>query len=67
MRSDRTTAQKALKTLVDSKLVSREQRNLERGGYIYLYKVLDREEIKRKMIKDIDLWTDSAKKGVKSW
>lgn len=67
MGADRTTVQKALKTLINKNLVSRKQMNLENGGYIYLYKTMEKQEIKRRMTKDIDSWTESAKREVDSW
>jgi predicted transcriptional regulator len=67
MGVDRTTIQKALKILIDSKLVLRKQRNLDNGGYIFLYDAQDKEEIKQRMIKDIGCWTKNAKNEVESW
>jgi predicted transcriptional regulator len=67
MRVDRTTVQKALKNLIDSELVSRKQKNLKNGGYIFIYITQEREEIKARMIKDIENWTRNAKNEVESW
>ena len=49
MELERTTIQKAIKNLVEKGLTKRTQKNLSRGGYIFLYKPNNKEEIKSKM------------------
>ena len=49
MELERTTIQKAIKNLVEKGLTKRAQKNLSRGGYIFLYKPNNKEEIKSKM------------------
>mgnify|MGYP006282876135 CR=1 FL=1 len=52
MEVDRTTVQKAIKSLVDKNVVIRLQQNLDKGGYIFRYSVKDKEVLKNR-IKDI--------------
>jgi predicted transcriptional regulator len=49
MKLERTTIQKAIKNLVEKGLAKRIQKNLSKGGYIFLYKPNNKEEIKSKM------------------
>ena len=49
MELERTTIQKAIKNLVEKGLAKRTQKNLFRGGYIFLYKPNNKDEIKSKM------------------
>ena len=52
MKIDRTTVQKAIKNLVENDIVLRLQENLDKGGYIFRYRIRDKDVI-RKRIKDI--------------
>jgi len=49
MELERTTIQKAIKNLVEKGLAKKTQKNLSRGGYIFLYKPNNKDEIKSKM------------------
>lgn len=57
---DRTTIQKSLKKLLEKKIVDRRQNNLDNGGYIFLYSVKRKEELKEQMKGIINEWKDSA-------
>ena len=46
---ERTTVQKAIKSLVEKGIAKRAQKNLSGGGYIFLYKPNNKDEIKSKM------------------
>ncbi len=64
MDLERTTVQKAVKNLVDKNLVRKLQKNLEKGGYMYLYKANEKNEIKQKMKKIIHNWYLVAEKEI---
>ena len=53
---DRTTVQKAIKVLLKKGLVRRFQKNLTKGGYMYLYEVSRKDEIKKEMKRIISNW-----------
>ena len=61
---DRTTVQKAVKRLVELDLVKRFQQNLEKGGYIFLYQINNKKEIKDKLINIITAWYENVKEGI---
>ncbi len=63
---DRTTVQKAIKSLLEKNLVKRSQKNLVRGGYIFLYSVKDKEEIKKRIIDIIEKWHNTAVEKIKN-
>jgi len=64
MSLERTTVQKAIKSLLDRKLVKRRQKNLPRGGYIFFYRVNNKEEIKEKMKRTVYEWYKSVEKEI---
>lgn len=53
---DLSTIQRALKNLNDKNLVIRSQNNLAGGGYVYFYKINDKQFIKESMMKIINEW-----------
>ena len=64
MNLERTTVQKAIKTLVGKNLVKRMQKNLERGGYIYYYSVENKDEIKKRMKSIVHDWYKMVEKEI---
>jgi len=62
---DRTTVQKALKSLLEKNLIRRIQKNLVRGGYVFLYSMKDKEEIKKRVIEIIERWYNAAVEKIK--
>ena len=64
MKLDRTTIQKAIKKLVDTKLVNRIQRNIPNGGYTFLYIIKDKKEIKDKIKKVVHKWCKGIEEAI---
>ena len=64
MNLERTSIQKAVKTLLSKNLVKRFQMNLSGGGYTYLYKIENRNEIKSRMKKIVHDWYKSVEKEI---
>ena len=46
MKLDRTTVQKAIKKLAEKNIVLRLQTNLEKGGYMFIYRIKNKDELK---------------------
>ena len=63
-RLERTTIQKAIKTLVEKRLVNRRQKNLPKGGYIFLYEPSDKEEIKNRMKEVARRWYKNVEASI---
>lgn len=64
MELDRTTIQKSVKNLLDKGLVKRIQRNISGGGYTFLYKINDKNEIKYKIKKVIRKWSKGVEESI---
>ena len=56
---DRTTMQKAMKKLVLQDLVGKHQVNLDHGGYVFVYKLKNKELLKQKMSSIVNGWYSS--------
>ncbi len=67
LKKDRTTIQKSLKILVDKGLIFRESKCCVKGkrGRYFVYRSLEREEIKIKVLESIDKWYEGLKESVK--
>lgn len=57
---DRTTIQKSLKKLLEKGIVDRRQNNLDNGGYVFLYSIKQKDELKIQMKSIINDWKDSV-------
>lgn len=66
MKLERTTVQKAIKNLVEKNIVSRKQENLDKGGYIFFYKIHKKEEIKYMLKKIVNDWHRKVEKFIDS-
>ncbi len=64
---ERSTVQKSLKNLLSNSLVSRSQTNMSRGGYVFRYKSIGRQEIKKRIMQTIESWNRRVEKEVMSW
>jgi len=64
---DRTTLQKVLKRFVENDLVIRYQENLDNGGYIFVYKIKDKEVLKKRIYAAIEKWHVAAKSAIDKW
>ena len=64
MKLDRTTIQKAIKNLVDKKIVKRTQQNISGGGYTFLYTLLDKKELKEKIKGVVKRWCEGVEKSI---
>lgn len=64
MELDRTTIQKAIRCLVDKKLVNRKQKNISGGGYTFLYTIINRKQIKNRVKKTVRNWCKGIEESI---
>ncbi len=64
LQKDRSTIQRAVKSLADKKLIIRKQYNLETGGYIFTYRCIRKAFLKEKMKKTLDDFHESVEKAI---
>jgi len=69
LKKDRTTIQKSLKILVDKELIFRESKCCVQGkrGRYFVYRSLDRQEIRKRVLTNIDKWYEGLQESVKSF
>lgn len=62
-----TTSQKTVKKLYEKNIIKRSQKNLENGGYTYVYTAYSKAHI-RSVIKDIiNSWSKKVESGIDQW
>ena len=64
---DRTSVQKSIKRLVEKGIVERHQENLGSGGYTFVYRVKDKDMIKKQMLDRINTWSKMVKSEIDNW
>jgi len=64
---DQSTIQRASKKLHEKGLVFRSQMNKEGGGYLFYYKIKNKDEINSRILGIIDNWTNTVKENIKKW
>jgi predicted transcriptional regulator len=62
-----STIQRSVKKLHSSRLLFRKQKNLEKGGYIFSYKVMSKGEVKRRVLESVEHWCNNIKSRVNRW
>jgi len=67
LKLDKSTIQRGVKSLHGRKLLFRTQKNKNSGGYVFLYRVSEKDKI-RKMITDVmDNWISVFNEKIKEW
>jgi predicted transcriptional regulator len=67
MSLDLSTIQKALKKLYGKGILERRQKNLDNGGYVYIYRAENRQKV-REIIKGIIReWSKKVGKKIDEW
>ncbi len=56
----RCSVQKSLKNLLEKRLISRSQKNLEKGGYVFYYYCKNKKEIKDRIKNLLKQWYENA-------
>ena len=67
MKKDRTTVQRAVKNLFREELIHRRQINLNKGGYIFVYKSAPKKELKEKIYKIFESFKETVGKEIQRW
>jgi len=67
MRLDRTTVQKTLGKLLKRGYVERRQFNRDEGGFVFVYKTIEKKEVKKGIIKTVHAWARAVEKEVEEW
>jgi len=67
LKLDKSTIQRSIKILHKRNFVVRSQINRSVGGYVFLYRLGDKKNIRETVIKTIDSWASNFKKKISVW
>jgi len=62
-----STSQKAINKLYQEDLIKRSQRNLKKGGYIFVYSIKEKLILKQKILDILHNWMRKVEEGIKRW
>ena len=62
-----STSQKAINRINKSGLMKRSQRNLGKGGYVFVYSIKDKLVLEKKILGIIHNWMKNVEAGLKKW
>ena len=62
-----TTIQKATKKLYEKEILVRHQKNLGKGGYVYVYEISSKKKIRNVLKEIIRTWSEKVEKEIDKW
>jgi len=62
-----STAQRAVKKLHEKNIVKRMQKNLDGGGYFFVYVSYSRDVIRKQIISIVRKWADKVEEEINKW
>ncbi|PJE81083.1 MarR family transcriptional regulator [Candidatus Pacearchaeota archaeon CG10_big_fil_rev_8_21_14_0_10_32_42] len=64
LKLDKSTIQRSIKKLHEKSLVTRSQINQSIGGYVFLYRIKDKEKVRQVVSETVDNWVSTLKKNI---
>jgi len=62
-----STSQKAINEINKKELIKRSQKNLQKGGYIFVYSIKEKEILKKRILEIINNWMRKVEIKMKEW
>lgn len=67
MKIHLTTVQRAVKSLSEKKVVEKNQKNLQNGGYVFVYRAMPKTHIRKVLMDSVYGWTHRLEQELKKW
>lgn len=64
---NQTTAQKTVKKLFEQNIIKRTQKNLENGGYVFIYQAYPKPHIHARIKEIIQTWSKNVEEHIDTW
>jgi len=62
-----STSQKSINGINKKELIKRSQKNLQKGGYLFVYSVKEKEILKKRILEIIHNWMQKVEIKIKEW
>lgn len=67
LKLDISTVQRSVKKLHEKGIVQRSQQNLDGGGYVFIYKIHSKKQIKNLILEIVQSWADRLGQELEQW
>jgi predicted transcriptional regulator len=67
LKLEKSTIQRGVKKLHEKKLLFRIQLNQSVGGYLFRYRIKDKNEIKKNILEILEGWNKKVKDELRTW
>jgi len=67
LKKDRSTVQRAVKSLTEKELIMRHQINLNKGGYYFVYSGVSKDLIRERIYDNFSRFKDSVGMAIERW
>ncbi|MBT7902801.1 MarR family transcriptional regulator [Candidatus Woesearchaeota archaeon] len=67
MKLNLSTIQRSVKKLSEKQVIKRSQNNLDGGGYMYVYQIKDKDQIRELMMNIVTAWVKRVDDELKKW
>ncbi len=62
-----STIQRSVKNLHAKNVIERSQNNLDSGGYVFLYKIRKKKELREMLIEIVRTWSQRVESELENW
>ncbi len=62
-----STVQRAVKKLHEKKIIQRNQKNLDSGGYVFVYRTESKQAIKKVILEIVKNWAKKVETELEKW
>ena len=62
-----STVQKAVKKMKENNIVEQSQKNIKEGGYYFTYKIKNKPELRRIIVKIVQNWSKKVESEIEKW
>jgi predicted transcriptional regulator len=62
-----STSQKGINEINKKELIKRSQKNLRKGGYLFVYSIKEKEILKKRILAIINNWVQKVEIEMKEW
>lgn len=67
LKLDKSTIQRSVKKLHEKNLVTRGQINQSIGGYLFTYRIKDKNKIRKIILDTVEEWVEVFRKKISNW
>lgn len=67
LKFELSTVQRAVKKLYEKGIIQRKQKNLENGGYVYVYSSVPKKAVRKIILEVVHKWVERVDEELSKW